>query len=551
MSDLTASPHPRSFWSSLTDVEQWELQTSAQRMGYAMGEVLCGEGEAADSVVVIQSGWTKVCVKAAGRERILAVRGAGDLIGERAVLSVRARSASVIALTPVRALVVAAEVFAAFLASHPRVATVLERQVYDRLTEERGPIFTAEPAEPAEGRLASLVLELVLRHGGADDRSLATLTLPISPRDLASWADLPLATVSQVLTAWRGRRLIRGSRRGRITITDVGALLNKYGRPVLHPPQPSPAGWSGQNCSILFVDIAGFGAHDRDDEDRRLIRAQMYDFVRDALETSKASWEEIYWEDRGDGMLIVAPPALPTTSILDPALAELAARLRRHNRQASGGPVRMQLRLAVTVGPVVRDDYGVSGESIFHAARLLDASVLKEQLARTAADLGVIVSTFVYDTVVKHGPGLLDPAAFQQVTCRVKESQITAWMHLAGTGPVSMPAQAETTRGGGARDHRSRTGPTINGNVYVAGDLVQGPTIKIQYGPRTDLSRRRARHWSARSPSSLTVEYSSSCGRARPRGPGAIGCVAGPVQGRNVSRTTRPKISLSAGETRR
>jgi hypothetical protein len=399
----------------------------------------------------------------------------------------------------VSAYVVAADTFAAFLSGHPRVATVLERQVYDRLTEERGPIFTGEPAVD---RLASLVLDLVLRHRGAEDGSLATLPLPISPRDLASWADLPVPTVSQILTSWRGQRLVRKSRRGRIVVADVGALLETYGgRPMLHPREQVPAAWTGQNCTILFVDIVGSGARDRTDVDRRMIRTLMYGFIQDALAISRVPWREIYFEDRGDGVLIVVPPGFTTESVMDPMLVELAARLRRHNRQAGGGPIRMKLRLALNVGPVVRDRYGVSGESIFHAARLLDVPVLKEQLLSTSADLGVIVSTFVHDTVVKHGPGFVDPATYQQVNCRVKESEIEAWMHVPGVAPMPTPGPglgpwpgpAETRRDDGPWERGPGTGPTINGDVHVAGDWVQGPTIKIQYGPRVDLSRAAAR----------------------------------------------------------
>ncbi len=125
------------------------------------------------------------------------------------------------------------------------------------------------------------------------------------------------------------------------------------------------------------------------------------------------------------------PPSIPTRSAVDPLLILLAAALRRYNQQATHA-TRIQLRVALNVGPVVSDPRGVSGEAIILAARLLEAPVLKKELARTAADLGVIVSPFIYDSVIKHAPGEVDPTQYRYLRFRVKESNVTAWMYLSG-----------------------------------------------------------------------------------------------------------------------
>jgi class 3 adenylate cyclase len=117
--------------------------------------------------------------------------------------------------------------------------------------------------------------------------------------------------------------------------------------------------------------------------------------------------------------------------VVDPLLTRLAAALRRYNQQATQA-TRMQLRVALNVGPVVSDPQGVSGEAIILSARLLEAPVLKKELAKTAADLGVIVSPFIYDSVIKHAPGYVDPAQYRHLRFRAKESNVTAWMYLSG-----------------------------------------------------------------------------------------------------------------------
>jgi hypothetical protein len=91
----------------------------------------------------------------------------------------------------------------------------------------------------------------------------------------------------------------------------------------------------------------------------------------------------------------------------------------------------------VNVGPIV-SDMGVSGEAIIVVARLLEAPRFKEVIAASTASLGVIVSPFVYETVIRHGADLREIASYSQVPVEVKESDTIAWMKLYGTR-VSWP----------------------------------------------------------------------------------------------------------------
>jgi hypothetical protein len=336
--EFTHSVRP-CFWQSLTPVEQQALQVAGQTATFAPGIALCRQSEQGELVFIILSGLTKVYVAQPGGRRAIAIRGAGDVIGERAAFQIRSRSATVVAIETVRALIIPTADFAVFLDHHPRVLEVLERRVYDRLTE-----------------------------------------------------------VPQAMPGWDN-------------------------------PESEP--WQGQNCSIFLADIAAFGGRDRSDGDRQIVRDEMYATLRDVFESSDVPWWACHREDRGDGALVVVPPTIPTRSVVDPLLTRLAAALRRYNQQATQA-TRMQLRVALNVGPVVSDPQGVSGEAIILAARLLEAPVLKKELARTAADLGVIVSPFIYDSVIKHAPGDVDPAQYRNLRFRAKESNVTAWMYLSG-----------------------------------------------------------------------------------------------------------------------
>ena len=103
---------------------------------FAAGARLMEEGERADHVMVILGGRVKVCVDEHGSERVLAVRGLGQLVGERGALKVSVRSATVVALDMIWALVVQTKDFAAFVSAHPRVLDIVQHQLYQRCTNQ-------------------------------------------------------------------------------------------------------------------------------------------------------------------------------------------------------------------------------------------------------------------------------------------------------------------------------------------------------------------------------------------------------------------------------
>lgn len=66
------------------------------------------------------------------------------------------------------------------------------------------------------------------------------------------------------------------------------------------------------------------------------------------------------------------------------------------------------------------------------AARLLDAPELRACLAATEAPLVLAVSDWVYQEVVQHRYGRLDPASYQPVKVTTKDLDAVAWVHVPG-----------------------------------------------------------------------------------------------------------------------
>jgi CRP-like cAMP-binding protein len=376
VSDLTQRPAARpamsSFWEQLDPTEQAALVSVGYLATFAIGDRLMREGEPADCVIVILDGQTRICVDENGWERVLAERGPGQLIGERGGLQVRLRSASVIAIEPVRGLVVTTEAFSAFVNAHPRVFDIVEGQLYDRLAEDRARYRD---------------------HSGPGSFSSAS-------------------EVRQPVAAWPGEA------------------------PAVRPVRSGPL--NGQHCTVLLTDVVAFGSPARNDEDRRIIRKALLAMTDLMLQGIAARSE-----DRGDGILTIVPPDIPTAEVLERLVKELPLALARHNSTFPDS-ARFQLRVAINVGPVTTDTMGVSGEAIIIVARLVDAPIFKEAMAKTHVNLGIIASPFVYDTVIKHSPNPMNVVGYSQVQVNLKGFATPAWIKLFSMPTPSFYAAQST-----------------------------------------------------------------------------------------------------------
>jgi CRP/FNR family transcriptional regulator, cyclic AMP receptor protein len=114
-------------FSTLDKKELQELGRSCQERSYKAGSTILSQGETGVGLYVIKSG--KVRILQAGdldkAETDLGTFGPGDVTGEMALLDDLPRSASVVALEDVTALVLPVWEFRGFLRGHPDVALKL------------------------------------------------------------------------------------------------------------------------------------------------------------------------------------------------------------------------------------------------------------------------------------------------------------------------------------------------------------------------------------------------------------------------------------------
>jgi CRP/FNR family cyclic AMP-dependent transcriptional regulator len=98
----------------------WDtLASLGTRRTYATGQHLMTEGETDTRVIVLVEGRVKVtCTEDDGTEVLLSIRGAGDVVGERAAIDRGVRSATVTALRHCSARVLSAREFMGFVRQH-------------------------------------------------------------------------------------------------------------------------------------------------------------------------------------------------------------------------------------------------------------------------------------------------------------------------------------------------------------------------------------------------------------------------------------------------
>lgn len=197
------------------------LRAVAVRRNWPTGATLFHEGDRADRVLVIQRGRVKaVTVAESGIETTLGLRGPGEIVGELSAVDGRPRSASVVAIEPVEALVLTAEQFRAFLRAHPDAALVLLGRVAGRL---RG--ASARQAEfgslESSVRVARQLAELAEAHGTSSDAGIRLGLL--SQDELASLCGASREAIARALRQFRADGIIETGRRS-ITVVDLEAL---------------------------------------------------------------------------------------------------------------------------------------------------------------------------------------------------------------------------------------------------------------------------------------------------------------------------------------
>ncbi|WP_188114187.1 MULTISPECIES: Crp/Fnr family transcriptional regulator [Streptomyces] len=212
----------RTFLAGLGPADREALTDLGARHAYPPHEVLLAEGDRTTFVVVLLSGWCTVWTPTErGGRVILALRRAGEAVGDMAALDGRPRSASVSTLGPVTGLVVPGERFRRFLASRPHANALMMSQLTERLRSadhERRALASMTVLQ----RLAGRLVELADRTGRPENEAV-TLRLPLAQHELAASVGSTREAVAKALRLLREQGLVRTGP-GTLAVADLDPL---------------------------------------------------------------------------------------------------------------------------------------------------------------------------------------------------------------------------------------------------------------------------------------------------------------------------------------
>ncbi|MBB4684616.1 Crp/Fnr family transcriptional regulator [Amycolatopsis jiangsuensis] len=210
------------FWPALGPAERGKVAELAVRRSYRRGEVVCREGDRSVAVVLLVSGHVRITnATSDGREVVIAVRGAGDVVAELGALDGRPRSATVEALDELEALVVPAPRFAALCRRDPAISWVLLLVLAARL-RDAGRQRTDLGGGTIARRVAAQLMQLAVEHGVQRGSDLV-VAIPGTQAELAMTAAISRESWARATRELRRRGVISTARR-QVVVHRLGEL---------------------------------------------------------------------------------------------------------------------------------------------------------------------------------------------------------------------------------------------------------------------------------------------------------------------------------------
>jgi hypothetical protein len=200
-------------------------------------------------------------------------------------------------------------------------------------------------------------------------------------------------------------------------------------------PGREPEPRAGARPTVVATSMLEFGRLLRSAGDRHIMHDAMVKMTHSALTGMS---DGCLFEARDDGMLVVIPPAVPTSAIMTRLTETLPAALRLHNRLYNMC-AQIQLRIAVDTGSAERADQATGRIGLYGAGELLEVPALVEAISSRRANLGMIVSSSVYETAIRPFGG---PVEYEPIRIEGRGRPEQAWMQLIDPVPDRLPMTA-------------------------------------------------------------------------------------------------------------
>ena len=188
--------------ATLSPARRRSLLDTARLRRFKRGEVLFHKDDPGDSLFLIQSGEVKLVLPGLdGKEKLLRVLTAGDVLGEMAIIDGAPRSATAVAVKATTTLSLRRDVFIEALTAEPGAALRLCAILAEKLR------LTTEALEDATfldvpGRLAKVLLDLASRNGVKQPDGTVRVELTLTQQELADMIGGTRARVNEHLQSF-------------------------------------------------------------------------------------------------------------------------------------------------------------------------------------------------------------------------------------------------------------------------------------------------------------------------------------------------------------
>jgi CRP-like cAMP-binding protein len=197
------------------------LASHGKVRSYRTGDVLFREGAPGDSLHIVIEGSVRISVASpTGDEVTVALLGAGEFVGDLALLDGRPRSASAIASQPTKTLVVTRHNFGDWISTRPNAALSLLETLSQRVRRTDEALADLAFLQLPQ-RLAKRLVRLTIDQ--AQGNRFAGTKLRITQSELASMLGVSRESVNKQLNKFAQEGWISLGR-GSVTVRDPEAL---------------------------------------------------------------------------------------------------------------------------------------------------------------------------------------------------------------------------------------------------------------------------------------------------------------------------------------
>ncbi|MFO0759175.1 MAG: Crp/Fnr family transcriptional regulator [Byssovorax sp.] len=186
---------------------------------YAPGDVLFREGESGEVMFVIQNGAVRITKAVAGDDKVLAVLGPGEFLGEMAILNGKPRTATATVVEPTRCLLIEARTLESMVARNAEIALRLIKKLAKRLDSADTLVEILMHRDPK-----ARVMLALSRHADAFGEPTAEgIRVRTTAEEIAREVGVDVSVANEVMARLHRLRLLTEEPDG-LVVADVGRL---------------------------------------------------------------------------------------------------------------------------------------------------------------------------------------------------------------------------------------------------------------------------------------------------------------------------------------